>query len=64
MEILKRSTKKSKVRRRRQLRWRRKVHIKILMLDSKRKKVRRSCTDWLGRGTGRERCTAREGYEG
>ena len=28
------------------------------------KKVKKSCTDWLGRETEQERCTAREGYKG
>ena len=36
----------------------------ICMLDWKQKKVKRCCTDWLGRERqSRERCTAREGYK-
>ena len=35
-----------------------------LYADWKQKKVKRNCTDWLGRETERERCTVREGYEG
>ena len=41
--------KKSKAK----LRWRRDDRITIFMLDWKQKKVRRSCTDWLGRETER-----------
>ena len=64
MEILKRYTKKGRVRQRRQLQLRRDVRMTICVLDWKQKKVKRSCTDWLGRGQSRERCTAREGYKG
>ena len=32
-----------------QLQWRRDVRIIICVLDWKQKKVKRSCTDWLGR---------------
>ena len=55
---------KKSIRQRRQVRWRRDLHMKICMLDWKQKKVRRCCTDWLGRRQSCERCTAREGYEG
>ena len=41
MKILKRSTKKRKVRQRRQLQWRKDVRITICMLDWKQKKVYR-----------------------
>ena len=51
MKILKRSTKKRRVRQRRQLRWQGDVRMKICMLDWKQKKVRRGCTDCLGRET-------------
>ena len=34
------------------MRWRRDVRMKICMLYRKQKKVRRSCTDLLGRETG------------
>ena len=64
MKILKTSTKKRKVKQIRQLRWRRDVRMKICMLDWKQKKVKRSCTDWLGRETEQKRGTAREGYKG
>ena len=50
-KILKRYTKKRRVRQRRQLRWQRDVPMRICMLDWKQKKVKRSCTDWLGRET-------------
>ena len=36
---------------RRQLRWQRDVPMTICMLDWKQKKVKKSCTDWLGRET-------------
>ena len=64
MKILKRYTKKRRVRQRRQLQWQRDVRIKICMLDWKQKKVKRSCTNWLGRETEQGKCTAREGYKG
>ena len=64
MKILKRYTKKRRVRQRRQLRWRRDVRMTICMLDWKQKKVERACTDWRGRETEQERCTAHEGYKG
>ena len=64
MKILKRSTKKRRVKQRRQLRWRKDVRMTICILDWKQKKVKRSCTDWLGRETDRERCRAREDYKG
>ena len=51
MKILKRSTKKRRVRQRRQLQWQRDMHMTICMLDWKQKKVKRSCTNWLGRET-------------
>ena len=51
MKILKRFTKKRRVRQRRQLQWQRNVRMTICMLDWKQKKVKRSCTDWLGRET-------------
>ena len=35
-----------------------------LYADWKQKKVKRNCTDWLGRETERERYTARECYKG
>ena len=54
MKILKRCTKKRKVRQERDVRF---------MLDWKQKKVRKSCTDWLRRETQRERCRARKGFE-
>ena len=44
-------TKKRRVRQRRQLQWRRDVRMTICMLDWKKKKMKRSCTDWLGRET-------------
>ena len=50
-EILKRYTKKIRVRQRRQLQWQRDVRMIICLLDWKQKKVKRSCTDWLGRET-------------
>ena len=62
--MLKRYTKKRRVRQRRQFRWQRDVRLTICVLDWKQKKVKRSCTDWLGRETEQERCTAREGYKG
>ena len=49
MKILKRYTKKRRIRQRRQLQWQRDVRMMICMLDWKQKKVKRSCTDWLGR---------------
>ena len=49
MKILKRYTKKRRVRQRRQLRWQKDVRMTICMPDWKQKKVKRSCTDWLGR---------------
>ena len=49
MKILKISSKKRRVRQRRQLQWRRDVRMTICMLDWKQKKVKRSCTDWLAR---------------
>ena len=65
MKILKRSTKKRRVRQRRQLQPQRDVRMIICMLDWKQKKVKKSCTDWLDRERqSRERCTAREGYKG
>ena len=64
MKILKRYTKKRRVRQRRQLRWRGDVRMTICIPDSKQKKVKRSCTDWLGRRQSRERYTAREDYKG
>ena len=54
-KILKRYTKKIRARQRRQLRWRRDVRMTICMLDWKQKKVKRSCTDWLGRETEQEK---------
>ena len=51
MKILKRSTKKKKVRQRRQLQWRRDVCMTIFMKDWKQKNVKRRCTDWLGTET-------------
>ena len=51
MKILKRSTKKRRVRQRRQLQWRRDVRMTIFMLYWKQKKVKGSCTDRLGRET-------------
>ena len=51
MKILKRYTKKNRIRQRRQLQWQRDVCMMICMLDWKQKKVKRSCTDWLGRET-------------
>ena len=51
MKILKRSTKKRRVRQRRQLQQRRDVRMMIFMLDWKQKKVKKNCTDWLGRET-------------
>ena len=45
------STKKRSERQRRQLQWQRDVYMMICMLDWKQKKVKRSCTDWLGRET-------------
>ena len=49
MKIFKRSTKKRRVRQKKQLQWQRDVGMTICMLDWKQKKVKRSCTDWLGR---------------
>ena len=51
MKILKRSIKKRRVRQRRQLQQRRDVCMMIFMLDWKQKKVKKNCTDWLGRET-------------
>ena len=51
MKILKRSTRKKRVRHRRWLQWQRDVRMTICMLDWKQKKVKRSCTDWLGIAT-------------
>ena len=51
MKILKKYTKKRRVRQRRQLQCQRDVHMMICMLDWKQKKVKRSCTDWLDRET-------------
>ena len=45
MKIQERYTKKRRVRQRRD------VRMTICMLDWKQKKVKRSCTDWLGRET-------------
>ena len=64
MKLVKRSTKKRRVRQRRQLQWQRDVRITICILVWKQKKVKRSCTDWLGRETEQERYTAREGFKG
>ena len=64
MKLLKRYTKKRRIRQRRQLRWQRDVRMMICMLDWKQKRVKRSCTDWLGTETEQERCTAREDYKG
>ena len=50
-ENTKKETKKRRVRQRRQLQWQRDVFMMICMLDWKQKKVKRSCTDWLGRET-------------
>ena len=55
MKILKRSTKKKRVRQRRQLQWRRDVRMTICTLDWKQKKVKRNCTDWLGSETEQEK---------
>ena len=55
MKIIKRSTKKRGVKQRRQLRWQRDVRMTICMLDWKQKKVKKSCTDWLGRETEQEK---------
>ena len=55
MKILKRYTKKRRVRQRRQLQWRKEVCMTICRLDWKQKKVKRSCTDWLGRETEQEK---------
>ena len=49
MKILKKDTKKRRVRQRRQLQWQRDMRMMICMLDWKQKKVKRSCTNWLGR---------------
>ena len=49
MKIVKRCTKKRKVRQRRQLQWRGDMCMTICMLDWKQKKVRRSCTYRLAR---------------
>ena len=51
MKILKRYTKKNRIRQRRQLQWQRDMCMMICMLDWKQKKVKKSCTDWLGRET-------------
>ena len=51
MKILKRYIKKRRVRQRRQWRWQRDVRMTICMLDWKQNKVKKSCTDWLGRET-------------
>ena len=64
MKIQNRSTKKRRVRQRRQLQWRRDVRMTICMLDWKLKKVKRSCTDWLGRETEQEKMYSTEGYKG
>ena len=42
---------KRRVRQRRQLQWQRDVRMTICMLDWIHKKVKRSCTDCLGRET-------------
>ena len=55
MKILKRYTKKRRVTQRRQLRWQKDVPMTICMLDWKQKKVKRSCTNWLGRDTKQEK---------
>ena len=63
MKTLKISTKKRRVRQRRQLRWQRDVRMTICMLDLKQKKVRKSLARQAERQS-RERCTACEGYKG
>ena len=47
--------KKRRARQTRQVQWRRDVPMTICMLDWKQKKVKRSCTDWLGRETEQEK---------
>ena len=58
-ENTKKIYKERRVRQRRQLQWQRDVRMTICMLDWKQKKVKRSCTDWLGRETeqGKVYCT-------
>ena len=55
MKILKRSTKKRRLKQRRQLQWQRDVCMTISMVDWKQKKMKKSCTDWLGRETEQEK---------
>ena len=50
-ENTKKIYKEKKVRQRRQLQWQRDVPITICMLDWKQKRVKKNCTDWLGRET-------------
>ena len=50
-ENTKKVYKEKKNKQRRQLQWKRDVHMIICMLDWKQKKVKKSCTDWLGRET-------------
>ena len=64
MKILKRSTKKRRVRQRRQLQLQRDVHMTICMLDWKQKKAKRNCTDWLGRETEQGKMYSTWGYKG
>ena len=61
-EYTKKIYKKRRVRQRTQLQCRRNVHMTICMPNWKQNKVKRNCTDWLGRKS-RERCTALEGYK-
>ena len=50
-ENTKKIYKEKRIKQRRQLRWQRNVHMTIVMLNWKQKKVKRSCTDWQGRKT-------------
>ena len=43
--------KKRRIRQKTQFQWHRDVRMMICMLDWKQKKVKSSCTDWLGRET-------------
>ena len=48
-ENSKKMYKEKKSKQRRRLQWQRDVRMTICMLDWKQNKVKRSCTDWLGR---------------
>ena len=64
MKKVKECIKKRRVKQRRQLRWQKDGAYENLYARLETKKVKRNCTDWLGRETSREMCATRESFKG